>query len=145
MKHVVSNALTGEPRGTDERMPGAILLVAGLLADQNDLRRGWPFTKDGLRRALPQIAGAARTRGASSLLERRRSILDRFAPGLGIVHVAVVEGDVEVARGTAIVVDPPATCIASIRASAVPMHESLSTSRRDTLQLFPAPLYTASV
>src|SRR6185437_3410565 len=45
--------------GTDERMAGAIFLIAGLLANKDDrcIRRS--FTENGLRGVLPERAGAA--------------------------------------------------------------------------------------
>jgi hypothetical protein len=43
----------------DEGVAGDVLLVAGLFADEDDARRGWTFTEDGLRAGGPEIAGFA--------------------------------------------------------------------------------------
>src|SRR5207249_9791108 len=43
--------------GSDEGFTGAVLVVAGLLADEHDLRVSRPLAKDGLRSELPEIAG----------------------------------------------------------------------------------------
>ena len=48
--------LAGRP---DERLAGNILLVAGLLADEDDLRILRPFAEHGLRGVAPERAAAA--------------------------------------------------------------------------------------
>src|ERR1700756_1294041 len=47
------------PRRSHERLSGQVLLVAGLLADQERLRIGWTFSEYGLGRVLPERAGTA--------------------------------------------------------------------------------------
>ncbi len=42
--------------GTNKRMTGTVLLIAGLFADKHDPRFCRTFSEDGLRRSLPQIA-----------------------------------------------------------------------------------------
>src|SRR2546428_3886691 len=50
-------------RGTDERSARDVLLVAGLLADEDDLGGPLPLPEDGLGGFLPEVAGLAVGRG----------------------------------------------------------------------------------
>jgi len=56
-------------RGTDERLPGPLLLVARLLADEQQAGVRWPFTEYGLGGVAPEIAAATRSGGLTELLE----------------------------------------------------------------------------
>jgi hypothetical protein len=47
------------PRRSDERLAGEVFLVAGLLADQHDPGLLRAFAEHGLRRAFPEMTGAA--------------------------------------------------------------------------------------
>jgi len=47
----------------DERLAAEVLLVAGLLADEDDLGGPLPLPEDGLGRFLPEVAGLAVGRG----------------------------------------------------------------------------------
>jgi hypothetical protein len=58
-------------RPVDARLPGAILLVARLLADEDDRRAGRPLAEDGLRPGLPERAEAAAGGLRAELVERR--------------------------------------------------------------------------
>ncbi len=42
-------------RRADERQPGAVLLVTGLLAHEHDAGVGGPFPEDGAGRPLPEV------------------------------------------------------------------------------------------
>ena len=50
-------------RRTDERSARDVLLVAGLLADEDDLGGPLPFPEDRLGRFRPEVAGSAMGRG----------------------------------------------------------------------------------
>ena len=52
-------AVEQPPRRTDERMTLDVLPIARLLADEHHLGLADALAHDGLRRALPQLAGAA--------------------------------------------------------------------------------------
>ena len=47
------------PGGADERPPGAVLLVAGLLADEHRRRPARTLPEHGLRSDLPELAATA--------------------------------------------------------------------------------------
>src|SRR5438270_9885931 len=55
------------PRGTDERPPGKVLLIARLLADEHDRGVERPLTEDGLGTELVQVA----PRAIARILEQR--------------------------------------------------------------------------
>jgi hypothetical protein len=60
--------------GADERMSRDVLLVAGLLADEKDARALVAFPGHGLRRVLPQVAGAAFLHAVAQSVERSMEI-----------------------------------------------------------------------
>ena len=68
------------PRRSDERLSGEIFLVAGLLADQHNSRVRRTFAKHGLRRILPERAGAAMSGLFTQDLEVGRRCHERFSP-----------------------------------------------------------------
>ena len=51
------------PCRTDEGVPGQVLLVPGLLTDQDEVRVRRALAEDGLRGVAPEIAAAAVARG----------------------------------------------------------------------------------
>ncbi len=59
-------------RGPDERLPGAILAVAGLLADEHQSGASGTFAEHGLRRALEEVAAATAFCGGAQPRERTR-------------------------------------------------------------------------
>jgi hypothetical protein len=59
------------PRGPDEGPTFEILLIARLLADEHDLAGDWPFAEYDLRRIVPEVASATRTRGVPKIVPRR--------------------------------------------------------------------------
>jgi hypothetical protein len=73
------------PGGADERLAGQILLVPGLLPDEEDLGRAPALPEDRLRASLPEVARPAARGGLAQLRERgfrrnerrRRSLLER--------------------------------------------------------------------
>ena len=52
-------AVEHQPGRSHERFAGKVFLVAGLFADQHDLRSLRAFAEHRLRRAFPEVAGAA--------------------------------------------------------------------------------------
>jgi hypothetical protein len=57
----------------DEGLAGDVLLVAGLLADEDDARLLRAFAEDGLGGLAPEVAAAAGFGGARQLLQRARA------------------------------------------------------------------------
>jgi hypothetical protein len=55
--------------GAHERLAGDVLLIAGLLADEDHLRRPAAIAEHGLRRVLPQVARPAMRRGVAPRAE----------------------------------------------------------------------------
>src|SRR5439155_13331338 len=56
---LLETAVEQSPRRPHERLPGPVLLVARLLADEHHLRGGPSGTEDGLRGGFPERARAA--------------------------------------------------------------------------------------
>ena len=73
-----------EASRADEGAPRQILLVAGLLADQDNRRGHGAFAEHGLRCALPEMAGAAIAGEPARDLERR---LREGIPGEVEIHL----------------------------------------------------------
>ena len=72
------------PSRSDERVPLEILTVAGLLADEHDLRVRRALAEDGLRRRLPEIATAAAGGGLAhdgKVARARDELLGARVPG----------------------------------------------------------------
>src|SRR2546429_4425420 len=61
------------PGRTDERRTGHVLAVARLLADEHEPGSFGSLAKDGLRRALPQVAGTTSGRSLPQLFQRGRA------------------------------------------------------------------------
>ena len=57
------------PGGSDERMPLGVLVIAGLLADQDELGVGRALPEHDLRALLPEIAPPAARGRATQMLE----------------------------------------------------------------------------
>ena len=57
------------PGGSDERMPLRVLVIAGLLADQDELGIGGALAEHDLRALLPEIAAPAARGRATQMLE----------------------------------------------------------------------------
>ena len=80
------------PRGADERLPGLVLLVAGLLPDEHGLCALASLAENGLRPALVEVARSA---GGGRLAElgqgrplrdeRRRGLVEAELAGHGTV------------------------------------------------------------
>src|SRR5439155_3820037 len=65
-------------RRADERPPGEILLVARLLADEQDLRVERPLAEHRLRRVLVEVAPGAAARVLEQLLPRSADVAARY-------------------------------------------------------------------
>jgi hypothetical protein len=60
-------------------MTELVLLIAGLLADEHDLRAALPLAEHRLGRVSPEVAGPAALGGATELGERRARRKPRVA------------------------------------------------------------------
>jgi hypothetical protein len=73
-------------RGSHERMPGEVLLVTRLLADEEDLRRARTLAEHGLCRARPEIAAAAVLRRLRDAAKRPRVLYARVSVLVALGH-----------------------------------------------------------
>src|SRR5205823_2679320 len=67
----LERAIEELPGGTDERPADEVLVVARLLADEDDLGMGAALAEDRLRPALPEAARLAVDGGIAELRKRR--------------------------------------------------------------------------
>src|SRR4051812_42813539 len=74
-------------RGPDERAPGDVLLVAGLLADEHDRSVERTFAEHRLRRMLVKVAALAFARILEQSLPRGAKIAAGFDATLGVERV----------------------------------------------------------
>src|SRR4029077_18856035 len=56
--------------GADERVAGAVLLIAGLLSDDHQRCRAWSFAEHRLRGRLPEMTASTLRRGLSQRSDR---------------------------------------------------------------------------